>query len=218
MSNGFKFGQHAAAHVIRGVHNKTMKPLGSSFGIGGLFNVACYDKSGSLKWETEAKNGVTNAGLDGTLDVFFNATDSVGGAGSASWQFALGVIDNVGFSALDAADTHDSHAGWSEFTLYTIATDNDIRPAWTGGAASGQQVENPVFVDYDITSAGTIYGVFIVGGNVAGAAPAATDADNKGSTDTTPLLWATAQFTSGPQVVIGGDILRVRYTISVQSA
>jgi hypothetical protein len=218
MDSGFNFGQKADAHVIKGVHNKTMKPIKSHFGIGGLFNVACYDKDGNLKWETEAKNGVTNVGLDSTLDVYFNATDTIGGVASAGWEWALGLIDNAGFSALAAADTHAVHGGWSEFTSYTISADAAIRPAWSSNAASSQSLVNPVLIDYDITGAGTVHGLFIAGGNVAGAAPGATDADNKGSTNATPLLWATAAFTAGNQAVTGGDILRVTYTINAQSA
>jgi hypothetical protein len=73
-------------------------------------------------------------------------------------------------------------------------------------------------IDYDVTGAGTVYGVFIAGGNIAGVTPAATDADDKGSVNATPLLWATAQFSAGPQAVTGGDILRVTYTINAASA
>jgi hypothetical protein len=188
MGNGFKIGQHATAHVIKGVHNKTMKPLNSAFGIGGHFNVTCYDKDGNLKWETVAKNGVTNVGLNSTLDVYFNATDSVGGVGTAGWGWALGLIDNAG------------------------------GPAWTSNAAASQSVVNPALIDYDVSGVGTVYGVFIAGGNIAGVTPAATDADDKGSVNATPLLWATAQFSAGPQAVTGGDILRVTYTINAASA
>ena len=219
--NGFNFGQKANAHVIKGIHNKTMNPQNSNFGSGGLFNVACYDKNGDLKWETEAKNGVTNVGLDSTLDVYFRATDTVGGEGSAGWGWALGLIDNAGFSALAAADVHAQIGGtngWDEFTDYTFSADADIRPEWTSNAASSQSLVNPVLIDYDITGAGTIHGLFIAGGNIAGVTPAATDADDKGSTNATPLLWATAAFTAGNQAVTGGDILRVTYTINAQSA
>jgi hypothetical protein len=217
MGNGFKFGQFASAHIIKGAHNKTMKSFGSKFGVGGFFNVSCYGKDGNLKWETAAKNGVTNVGLDNTLDVYFNAADTVGGVSSAGWGWALGLINNVGFSTLAAGDTHASHIGWSEFTDYTISADSTIRPAWTPNPASGQSLANPSLIDYDISGVGTVYGVFIIGGNIAGAAPGVTDADNKGSTNATPLLWATATFTTGAQAVTGGDILRITYTINAAS-
>lgn len=223
--SGFHFGQKAEAHIIKGVHNKTMKPINSHFGVGGLFNVACYDKDGNLKWETEAKNGVTNDGLDSTLDVYFNATDTIGGVSTAGWEWALGLIDNAGFTSLAAGDTHAVHGGWSEFTSYTTdfppgSSHSTIRPQWSSNAAASQSLVNPVLIDYDITGAGTVHGLFIVGGNVNGvdAGLSATDADNKGSTNATPLLWATAAFTAGNQAVTGGDILRVTYTINAQSA
>lgn len=216
--SGFAFGHKADAHIIKGAHNKTMNPLNSQFNIGGRFKVACYDKDGNLKWETDAKNGVTNVGLDSTLDVYFNATDTVGGVSTAGWGWALGLIDNAAFSALAAADTHAVHGGWQEFTSYTFSADATIRPPWTSNPASGQSLVNPALIDYDITGAGTVKGLFIVGGNISGGTPAATDADNKGSTNATPLLWATALFTAGDQAVTGGDILRVTYTINAASA
>ena len=217
---GFNFGQHASAHVIKGIHNKTMKPTNSQFGIGGLFNVTCYDKDGNLKWETEAKNGVTNVGLDSTLDVYFNATDSVGGSATTGWGWALGLINNSPAPTLAAADTHASHASWVEFAAYTVSAQSTIRPEWSSNAASSQSLVNPALIDYDITGAGTVHGLFICGGTINGvdAGLGATDADNKSSTDAAPLLWATAAFTAGNQAVTGGDILRVTYTINAQSA
>ena len=220
--NGFNFGQKANAHVIKGIYNKTMNPQNSKFGIGGLFNVACYDRNGNLKWETEAKNGVTNVGLNSTLDVYFNATDSIGGVTTAGWGWALGLIDTTVGPVLAAGDTHAAHGqgagGWDEFTAYTYSADATIRPPWTSNAASSQSLVNPVLIDYDITGAGTVHGLFIAGGNISGGTPGATDADNKGSVSATPLLWATAAFTAGNQAVTGGDILRVTYTINAQSA
>jgi hypothetical protein len=216
--SGFKFGQKAEAHVIKGVHNKIMNPTGNGFGIGGIFHVTCIDKDGNIKWETTAKNGVTNVGLDSTLDVYFNATNTVGGVGAAGWGWALGLINNSPAPTLAAADTHASHAGWVEFTSYTFSADATIRPQWSPGAAASQSLVNGSLIDYDVTGAATVHGLFITGGNISGGTPAATDADNKGSSNATPLLWATAAFTGGNQAVTGGDILRVTYTVNAQSA
>lgn len=219
---GFGFGQQADAHVIKGVNNKIMNPIDSSFGIGGIFNIQCFDKNNNLKWQTTAKNGVVDVGLNSLLDVYFNGTDSVGGVTGAAWGWALGLVDATGFTAFAATDTHASHAGWSEFTSYTISGDATLRPQWSPGSASGQSLVNPTLIDYDITSAGTVHGLFIVGGRLfqasGGTSLLATDADNKGSTNSTPLLWATSAFTSGDQTVNNGDIVRVTYTISAQSA
>lgn len=220
MSNGFKIGQFASAHVVKGVHNKTMDIMNSKFSIGGKFHIECYDPDGNLKWETDAKNGVTNVGLDNTLDVYFNATDSVGGessGGSAGpWEWALGLIDNAGFTALAAGDTHAVHGGWVEFSAYTVSGQNK-RPEWSSNAAAAQALVNPALIDYDVTGPGTVRGVFIVGGDVSGSG-AGGAADEQGGSAPTPLLWATADFTAGPQAVTGGDILRVTYTVNAASA
>ena len=37
------------------------------------------------------------------------------------------------------------------------------------------------------------------------------------STDSTPVLWAHALFTTGDQTVTGGDVLRVTYLVSAAS-
>ncbi len=191
----------------------------NNFGIGGTFDIACYDGQGILKWRTTAKNGVVNQGLNNILDNYFNGTDDVGGESGGAWGWAVGIIDNAGFTALAAADTHATHTGWTEFTDYDISSDSGIRPEWDPDPAASQQVTNSTLVNYDITSAGTIYGVFCVGGTITGSSPAAaTAADNKGSTNATPILWATAQFSTGPQAVVNGDIIRVTYNITGQSA
>jgi hypothetical protein len=46
----------------------------SGFKVGGVFYVKCFDKDGNLKWEDEAKNLVTDDGLDHILDVILHGT------------------------------------------------------------------------------------------------------------------------------------------------
>ena len=59
---------------------------------------------------------------------------------------------------------------------------------------------------FDITSAGTVKGVFLVGGVAA--------ENTKNDHTAGGTLWATALFTSGDVVVANGDQLKVTYTIS----
>ena len=216
--NGFKFGPKAEIHIIKGKHNKIMNPTTANFGIGGTFGITCHNKDGKLKWETKAKNGVTNVGLNSTLDVYFRATDTIGGAAGASWGWGLGIISNSGFTSIAAADTHSSHGGWTEFTTYTVSGNALIRAEWVPDPAASQSVANPTLLEAVITGAGSLYGLFIAGGNINGTTPVAADADNKGSSNAAPLLWAHAAFLAGVQTVSISDTVRVTYTVNASSA
>lgn len=148
------------------------------------------------------KNGITNQGKNKLLDVMFHADTQI-----TAWF--LGLIDNSGFSALAAADTYASHAGWAEFDDYTDDANSDsavTRPAWTEGAASGQSITNSSVIVFDITATGTVKGVFVVGG---GSAPSTKNDTAGGGT-----LWSTALFSGGDVPVLNGDALRVTYTVS----
>jgi hypothetical protein len=133
--------------------------------------------------------GVTNEGLNHVLDTQFH-----GSAAVATWY--LGLINNASFSALAAADTLASHAGWLEATGYT-----GNRPAWTEGAASGQAVTNAATVDFAMTGTVTIYGLLLA--SVA-----------SGSSG---VLFCTAAFSGGTQAVVNGDTLKCTLTISAAS-
>ena len=50
--------------------------LMDSLGFGGRFNVECYDENGNLKWQEDAKNLVTTAGLNLFLDILFDGVTS----------------------------------------------------------------------------------------------------------------------------------------------
>lgn len=205
-----KFGQRVGVNIVKN------RDRNNGFKIGGVFTIQCL-KHNKLKWSSKVKNGVTNVGVNSVLDVYFNNTDTVGGV-SSTWQWALGLINNSPAPTLNASDTHASHAGWAEFTSYEISANANIRPEWNPDPASSQAVSNPTLVEFDITGTGTLYGLFVVGGAVPQAVtPAATDADNKGSTNATPLLWATAAL-DAPQPVDSGDLIRITYEVLGSSA
>ena len=81
------------------------------------------------------------------------------------------------------------------------------RPTWTEGAASANSITNSATVNFDITGAGTVKGVFLAGG---------TNAQTKGdhTAGASHKLWATALFSGGDVVVANGDQLKVTYTVS----
>jgi hypothetical protein len=151
-------------------------------------------------------NAVVNQGKNQILEVNFHS-----GTPITSWF--LGLISNVGYTALAATDTYQdinqAGNGWDEFTTYTDGNNGDdatTRPAWGAGAASGQSVTNATAAVFNVTSAGTVKGVFQVGGIVA--------AQTKNDHAASGVLWSTALFTSGDVVVANGDQLKVTYTVS----
>lgn len=139
-------------------------------------------------------NGITTAGINNLFNVYFGATSK-----AAAWY--MGLIASSGYSALAAADTMSSHAGWTEETSnYSQAT----RPQWTPASASGGSVSNSSSVDFTITGSVTVKGIFL--------------ADNSTKSGTTGTLWATALFTSGDQALVNGQTLKVTYICSGSSS
>ncbi len=120
-------GDHASAHVSRS--GVDIAPLGvkldlsqltpAAFAVGGHFIVECYDKDGALKWEDVAENMVTSAGIADFLNEYFRATTQ-----TTAWY--IGLVDNSGFVAFNAADTMASHAGWSEVAAGNYSNANRV--------------------------------------------------------------------------------------------
>ena len=149
-------------------------------------------RDGKVIGEFAVPNGIVDVGLNHVLEDHFHAGTQI-----TTWY--IGLIDNAGFTALAAADTMSSHAGWAENTNYS----NGTRPQWSCGAASGRQITNAVTVDFNMNADGlTIKGLFVCGG---------TGASTKGAS--TGTLWATAAF--GSNVALNnGDTLKVTYTVT----
>ena len=155
----------------------------------GRFVVEHLDVKGNLKGAYEFPNGITDEGLNDILDVQF-------GGGSQSGTWYIGLIDNSGFSALDAGDTLASHTGWSEFTDYTESN----RVEWDDDAASSRSKTNSSTANFSVNASGNVYGIFVSNNNVK-------------STGTTGILWSTAAFSS-VVATANGDTLKVTYTVS----
>ena len=157
--------------------------------IRGRFLVRIRDKHGRLKKELVAYNGITNVGKDEILAVMFNAKGTIGS------RF-IGMIDSASFSALADGDTMSSHAGWIENQDYDEAS----RPNWVEDAPSGQQITNSSAAVFTYNASKTIKGFFLV------------DSATKGGT--TGILWCTALFAEGDQVVVATDTIEVTYTLT----
>jgi len=160
----------------------------SPFLLRGEFLVEIHDKAGKLKHRFVAPNGIVNGGKNHALDAVFD-----GGGQIANWY--IGIINNSPVPTLNAADTMLSHAGWVEFTTYSEGT----RVEWAPDAAASQQIANSVVRTFTISTAGTVYGLFIT-----------SDSTKSGTAGT---LWSTAAFDSTLTLAIS-DTIKVTYTIT----
>jgi hypothetical protein len=89
--------------------------------------------------EYDVFNDITNVGKNYILDTMFHDGSQI-----ASSAWCIGLISSSGYTALAAADTMGSHAGWTEFTGYSQGT----RVAWAPGAASGQAIDKRHCCDF----------------------------------------------------------------------
>ena len=144
--------------------------------------------------EFEAHNLVVTVGKNFLLDN--------GLAGSAyTAAFFLGLISSVSFTAIAAADTMASHAGWTEAGLANAPIYSQTsRPAAAWSAASAGSKAFSAALTYSITTAGTVKGCFL------------TTVSTKDGTLGT--LYSAGLFTGGDRVVANLDTLNVSYTAS----
>lgn len=152
------------------------------------YDFLCVDAQGREKWRESIENLVTTVGKNDLMDKYF-----AGSAYTAAWY--VGLIDNASYSAIVAADTMASHAGWIEGVPYSNAT----RPAVTWNAAAAGSKAATTYVEFTINATLTVKGSFL----------------NSVSTKsgTTGILYSAAAFSTN-RGVISGDLLRVTPTMS----
>ncbi len=165
----------------------------------GVFTAQCFDKNGNLKWQDEFPNVVTTVGKNLALDTFL-----AGAAYTVTGPF-LGLISSVGYSAVAAADTMASHAGWTEAGVTNAPTYTGPRKtaAWSAAAAGSKSLS--AALPFAITGTGTIKGCFLVYGATA------TNAID----GTVGTLYSAGLFTGGDKPVVNTDTLNVSYTAAL---
>lgn len=156
--------------------------------LGGLFQFQLFSPAGNLITSIKFKNGITNVGVAHAYDCVFHE-------GSQITAWYIGLVDNSGYSALAAADTMASHAGWNEFTTYS----NETRVAWDEGATSNRTIASATAAEFSISGGGTVKGAFLV--------------SNSTKNGTTGVLWSHGVF-SNPPVVANGETLKVTYSLT----
>jgi hypothetical protein len=148
------------------------------------------------KWTDTVHNLVTTVGKNDLLDKYL-----AGSSYTAAWY--LGLISSVSYTAVNAADTMSSHAGWLEAGAANVPIySQGARPtaAWAS-ASSGSKALSSALAYTIATTGGTVKGCFL------------TSVATKDGT--TGILYSAGLFTGGDKVVAVADTLNVSYTASV---
>lgn len=117
----------------------------------------------------------------------------------------MGLISSTSYSAVAAADTMTSHAGWLEAGGTNAPTYTAPRKTAAWSAASAGSKALSASLSYSITGSGTVKGCFIVYGTGA-----LSTIDNTAGT-----LYSAGLFTGGDQPVVNGNTLAVSYSTSL---
>ena len=149
-------------------------------------------------WTDVIHNVVTTVGKNHMLDNYL--------AGSGFTQVGpyMGLISSVGWSAVAAADTGASHAGWTEAGSTNAPTFTArIAPSWSAASAGAKAASSAV--SFTMTSAGTLQGAFIV----LGAGAVTTLMSTAGT------LFSAGAFSGGSQVVSNSGIAQVSWSLAI---
>jgi len=165
----------------------------------GTFVAECFDADGNLKWRDTFKNTVTTVGKNLALDTF------LAGSGYTVVGPYMGLISSTSYSAISAADTMSSHAGWLEAGNANAPTYTSPRKTAAWSAASSGSKALSAALSFAITGTGTVKGCFLVFGSGA-----VTTIDNTSGT-----LYSAGLFTGGDKAVVNTDTLNVSYTASL---
>jgi hypothetical protein len=194
------FGDHAVATLqANAAGNETV-------GMEGAYHVVCRDKDGNIKWEEQFPNLVNAVGKQLMLDTLLKGSSyTVVGP-------YLGLIDGAA-PTFSAADTMTSHAGWTEFTNYTVGgsavrgTAVFASATSTGTTPTNVTTSAATAIVFTITGGGgTVSGCFLVTGSGASS--------TQGNTSGT--LYSAGAFTTA-KITTAGDTVSVTYSTTATS-
>ena len=179
-----------------------------TFGVEGHYTVTCRDKDGNLKWEEQFPNQVVQIGKQLMLDTLLR-----GSSYTVVGPF-LGLVSGSS-NTFSPTDTMTSHAGWTEFTNYTVGG-SAVRGTAVFAASTGNNNTTPgsnvvtssaTAITYTITSTGgTVGGCFIVTGTGA----VSTQSSTAGT------LYSAGAFGT-PKATTAGDTVAVTYSTTATS-
>lgn len=177
-------------------------------GIEGHYHVECRDKDGNLKWEESFPNLVNEIGKELMLNTLLRTSGTYTTVGPF-----LGLIGGSTPTFGTGTDTMTSHAGWTEFTNYTVGG-SPVRGTAVFSAASstGSTPTNvttcqAASITYTITGGGgTVSGCFLVTGSGA----VSTQSSTAG------VLYSAGAFAVA-KLTTSGDTVAVTYSTTATS-
>lgn len=176
-------------------------------GMEGHYHVVCRDADGNLKWEESFPNLVNAVGKQLMLDTLLK-----GSAYTVTGPY-LGLISGASPTFGTGSDTMSSHAGWTEFTNYTVGGSAVRGTAVFGSATSSGSTPANVTtsaasaITYTITGGGgTVGGCFLVTGSGASS--------TQGNTSGT--LYSAGAFSTA-KITTAGDTVSVTYSTTATS-
>lgn len=164
--------------------------------LGGWFDVVARER-GKVAWRERVKNGLTEAALELAI------TQLQDGEATLNWGF--GLIDNDDFEELAFTDTLETHAGWTEFTDYTVVETGSAtaRPQWTPThPVTNQLITTDSASTFEMTVSATLAGVFLCNSVIK-------------SIVLEKICWATGLFDAPRHLPIGGTITS-GYTCAIE--
>ena len=177
-------------------------------GIEGKYHVECRDANGNLKWTEEFPNLVNAVGKQLMLDTLLRTSGTYTTVGPF-----LGLIGTTSPTFGTGSDTMTSHAGWTEFTNYTVGgsavrgTAVFAASSSAGSTPSNVTTSTATAITYTITGAGgNITGCFLVTGSGASSTQS-----NTGGTLYSAGAFGTAKVTTA------GDTVSVTYSPTATS-
>ena len=196
------FGDNATIALNAGAQaNETV-------GIEGFYHVECRDKDGNLKWEESFPNLVNEVGKE----LMFNTLLRTSGTYTTTGPF-LGLIGGAGPTFGTGTDTMTSHAGWTEFTNYTVGgspvrgTAVFAAATSTGSTPTNVTTCTASSITYTITGGGgTVSGCFLVTGSGASST----------QSNTGGVLYSAGAFATA-KITTAGDTVAVTYSTTATS-
>ncbi len=174
--------------------------LMEALNLGGRFQVEHW-REGELLATYDFHNDITTEGKDALLDIMFHNDTQI-----ETWYLSL--VDVANFTAVSVNDIYDEingTNGWDEFEDYDYSANSTARAEWQEDASSSGSISNTTVATFDITGAGSVWGIFLGGGGAA--------SDTQGDHAADGTLWATANFTANVTVA-NTDQLKVTYTVT----
>jgi len=174
----------------------------------GYYHIVCRDKDGNFKWEEKFENQVVQVGKILAMNTLLYTASGYTLVGPY-----LGLIASA--TTYSPTDTMASHAGWTEFTNYTVGG-SAVRGTAVFATATGNNSSTPganvvtssaTSITYTITGAGgTVTGCFLVTGTGASST----------LNSTTGTLWSAGGFAVA-KTTTAGDTVAVTYSTTATS-